>query len=433
MKVLELKRQILPTQLQLIEEEAPFILYSGGAGSGKTRGGALKALKLCCEYPGITGMITAPAHNILISATIPTYKDVFTRELWEEFNETKLIAKIKGGSLLYFRTARDPYRLRGATIGFFHMDEGADSSHLAFQVLQARLRQPNMPCQGWITSTPLGFNWLYEEFIRNAREDYVRIKAKTQDNWFLPPEYVERLRESYRDEQFLLQELEGEFIEVGGACPFDMKALNELYQEFKDLEPREELGFIRIFSKKVSGKRYVIGADAATGLGEDESAFIVCLATTEGLEEVCSGKGKMAESEFAELLDRKSREYNNALVIVEDAPVGKATLQRLEELRTNIYMRKKLGLKKLGWPTLSSTKPMMVADLGDMIRDKAFNIQNLDILEQLMSYIRDEKGQFHATTGARDDYVSALMLCVQGMKQLPMASRIQVSYPTTWR
>lgn len=434
MKVLELKRQILPTQLQLIEETAPFVLLSGGAGSGKTRGGALRALKLCCEFPGIVGMITAPAHNILTSATIPTYKEVFTREMWLEFNETTKVALIKGGSKLFFRTARDPYLLRGPGIGFFHMDEGADCSHLAFQILQARLRQPDMPCQGWITTTPLGFNWLYEEFVRNPRENYVRIKANTRDNIFLPDDYADKLVESYKDEQFLLQELEGEFIEVGGACPFDMKALNIMYQQTKEREPSQEMGFIKIFSKRQVAKRYIIGADAATGVGEDESAFICAVASPAGLEEVCSGRGKMPESEFADILYKKSESYNKALTVVEDAPVGKATLIKLKELNCNLFKRKtKGGEDKLGWPTISTTKAMMVADLADMVRDGTVVIHNLDILEQLMSYIRDEKGLYHATLGARDDYVSALMLLVQGMKNLPMTAKIVVSYPKSWQ
>jgi len=434
MKVLEVKRQLLPTQMELINETAPFIVMTGGAGSGKTRGGALKSLKYCSEYPGIMGMITAPAHNILLSATIPTYKEVFTRELWEDFNETKGIARIKGGSTLFFRTARDPYRLRGPSLGFFHMDEGAACSYLSFQILQARLRQPDMPCQGWITTTPLGFNWVYNEFVRNQRDNYVRIKAKTEDNRFLGEDYVGRLRESYSDDQFLLQELEGEFIEVGGNCPFDMKALNSMYQDIKERQdPAQELGFVNVFSRKQVGKRYVIGADAATGLGEDESAFICAIATPAGLEEVCSGRGKMPESDFAEILHRKSEDYNKALTVVEDAPVGKATLSKLVDLKNNVYKRKtKLG-EKLGFPTIASTKPMMVADLGDMIKDGVLVIHSLDILEQLMSYIRDERGQYHAISGARDDYVSALMLLVQGFKAIPVTAKIEVSYSGTWR
>jgi len=144
----------------------------------------------------------------------------------------------------------------------------------------------------------------------------------------------------------------------------------------------------------------------------------------------------MPESEFADILYKKSEDYNKALTVVEDAPVGKATLIKLKELECNLFKRKAKGgtipLDKLGFPTISTTKPMMVADLADMIRDGTLVIHNLDILEQLMSYIRDEKGLYHATSGARDDYVSTLMLLVQGMKNLPMASKIEVSYSKTW-
>lgn len=433
-KVLELKRQILPMQLKLLEETAPYILITGGARSGKTRGGALMSLKFCCENPGIMGMVTAPSHNILISATIPTYKEVFTKEMWLEFNETTKVCQIKGGSIIFFRTARDPYMLRGTGLGFFHMDEGAGCSHLAFQILQARLSQPDTPRQGWITTTPLTFNWLYEEFVRNPRDNYVRIKANTRDNWFLPADYISKLEESYTDEQFRLRELEGEFIEVGGDCPFDMKSLNAMYQETKDKDPHLELGFIRVSSKRTVAKRYVIGADAATGLGEDDSAFVCAIATPNGLEEVCSGKGKMPESEFADILHKQSEAYNRAFTVVEAAPVGKQTLSILKELGTNIYKQKaSRGGEMLGWPPTKTTKPMLISDLADMIRDETIIIHNLDILEQLMSYIRDEKGTYHATLGARDDYVSALMLLVQGMKSLPSQQKIEVSYPDSWR
>ena len=216
-----------------------------------------------------------------------------------------------------------------------------------------------------------------------------------------------------------------------------MKSLNAMYQETKDKEPNLELGFIRVSSKRTVAKRYVIGADAASGLGDDDSAFICAIATPSGLEEVCSGKGKMPESEFADILYKKSQDYNNAFTVVEDAPVGKATLIKLNELHCNLYKRKvetrqSLSGDKLGFPTLSTTKPMMVADLADMVRDGTIIIHNLDILEQLMSYIRDEMGTYHATSGARDDYVSALMLLVQGMKSLPSQSKIEVSYPASW-
>ena len=432
-EVLKISHQLLPAQQKLIEETRPYIAIIGGARSGKTRGGALKALQFCVKYPGIFGMVTGPSYKVMGSATIPTYETVFTKDILLSINHTDMFADIIGGGKLFFRTTKDPYDLRGTGLGFFHMDEGAESPALAFKILQARLSQPNTPRQGWVTTTPRGFNWLYNEFGAQERDNYVVIHAKTMDNSFLleeSPDYVDRLTESYTDEQFLLQELEGQFIEVGGQCPFDMKALNQMYQEAKQREEIErELGFIYTYSKRQIAKRYVFGGDAGTGEGSDDTAFVGALASPVGLEEVCSGKGKMPEAEFADILARKSEEYNKGMVVVEDAPVGKATLIKLKELHCNIYKRKG---DKAGWPCLPTTKPMMVADLADMIRDRTLVIHNLDIIEQLMSYVRDEKGKYHATGGAHDDYVSALMVLIQGMKAIPISVPISITYPKTW-
>jgi len=427
---LEIKRQLLPVQKKLIDETAPYIAIISGSRAGKTIGGALKALQFVTQYPGIYGIVTAPTYKMLQDATVPAYEKVFTRDVMFALNKTEMVADTLGGGKLFFRATTDPYKIRGITAGFFHMDEGADSPALAFKILQARLSQPGMPLQGWITTTPKGFNWVYHEFAAQKRANYAVLTACTADNCYLPDDYVDKLRESYTDEQFLLQELEGQFIEVGGHCPFDMKALNQMYQEAKDREELErELGFIYIYQKRQIAKRYVIGADAATGIGHDDSAFVVALVSPAGIEEVCSGRGKMSEAEFADILDKKSKEYNNAMVVVENAPVGKATLQTLEKLGSNIYKNK----DKLGWPTVSTTKPLMVADLGDAVKDRSIVVHNLDIIEQFMSYIRDDKGKYHATGGAYDDYVSAFMLLIQGMKAIPVASAISITYGKTWR
>ena len=429
-EILKIDRQILPTQMQLIEERRPYIAFIGGSGSGKTIGGALKSLKCVSENAGIYGVVTAPSYKVLESATIPAYEEVFTKDILISLNKTDMVAEIISGGKIFFRTTKDPYLLRGLTAGFFHMDEAAESPALAFKILQARLRQEGTPMQGWLTTTPRGFNWVYNEFGAQERDNYVLIRAKTEDNTFLPQDYTDKLRESYQDEQFLLQELEGQFIEVGGQCPFDMKALNQMYQEAKQREELErELGFIYIYSKRQIAKRYVIGADAATGLGQDDSAFINMIASPVGLEEVCSGRGKMPEAEFADILARKSKEYNEAMITVENAPVGKATLQKLQELNSNIYKNK----DKLGWPTTATTKPMMVEDLRIAIKDRSLVIHNLDIIEQLMSYVRDEKGFYHGTSGTHDDYVSALMLAIQGMKAIPVSIPMKITYPGSWR
>ena len=376
------------------------------------------------EHSGIVGIVTAPSYKMLQDATIPAYEKVFTRAVLKQINKTDMRAETVNGGKLFFRTTSEPYLLRGTTAGFFHMDEGSESPALAFKILQARLRQEGMPQQGWVTTTPKGFNWLHQEFIKEKRDNYRVFRARTIDNYLLPSDYITKLRESYRDdEQFLLQELEGEFIEIGRNCPFDMKILNEMFHEaYKEKPVKIEEKFIYTWAERAIGKKYCEAADAATGDGEDDSAFVIGMATPAIIEVVCNGRRKLPEPEYAEILDKKGREYGEALAIVEAAPVGKLTIGTLEKLRyPKLYKTKrKSGDDVAGWTVRPNMKAMLVAELAEAIRNRSLIIHDVDIIEQLMSYIQDGKGNFGAAGRAKDDYVSALMLLIQGIKEMPM-------------
>lgn len=399
-------------------------MFQGGAGSGKTIGGALKSLKMVLEHPGIVGIITAPSYKMLQDATIPAYEKVFTRAVLKQINKTDMRAETVNGGKLFFRTTSDPYLLRGTTAGFFHMDEGSESPALAFKILQARLRQEGMPQQGWVTTTPKGFNWLHQEFIKEKRDNYRVFRARTIDNYLLPGDYMAKLRESYRDdEQFLLQELEGEFIEIGRNCPFDMKILNEMFHEaYREKPIKVEDSWIHVWAERAIGKKHCLAADAATGDGEDDSAFLIAAVTTSIIEVICNGRRKLPEPEYGEILDKKGRDYGDALAIVEAAPVGKLTIGTLEELKyPKLYKTKrKSGDDVTGWTVRPNMKAMLVAELAEAIRNRSLIIHDADIIEQLISYIQDEKGNYGAAGRAKDDYVSALMLLIQGIKEMPM-------------
>lgn len=389
-------------------------------------------------------MVTAPSYKVLDTATIPTYEWIF-EDLMEPngFNRTDKVMKLRNGGKIFFRTTSEPHLLEGTNLGFFHMDEAAKSPLKSFKNLQARLRQTiqtvdgkwvQTPMQGWLTTTPSGFNWVYKEFAETKRANYALIPTTTEANFTLPAEYLARLKESYGDnEQFAIQQLDGRFVQVGGACPFDMVVLNRMYEraklrDYKKDEKGSNLArheYIYIYHDRQIGKRYVIGADAATGGGEDESAFAVALVSPASIEVVCCGHTKIPEAEFAEILWQTSKEdYNDALIGVEAAPVGKATLQKLEELHANVV---KTG-DKLGIPSSRVTKPVMVADLAEAIKDESLDVPDIDIIEQLMSYIQTEKGTYEAVGGAKDDCVSALMVLIQTIKHIPMRTGITVTY-----
>lgn len=130
-------------------------------------------------------------------------------EIVQSFNRQNLIITLKNGSCIYLRSCDRPDDLRGPNLSWFGIDEAAKVSHKVWKLMVARLRLP--PEKGWITTTPRGRNWIWEEFARRRRRNYQYFIGATSENKNLSPEYIQSLMESYAG-SFLAQEFYGEFV-----------------------------------------------------------------------------------------------------------------------------------------------------------------------------------------------------------------------------
>lgn len=131
---------------------------------------------------------------------------------WEtffpSFNKQDLIATAVNGSKIYFRSCDREGDLRGPNLGWFYIDEAAKVSLNTWKIMVGRLRRP--PEQGWITTTPKGRNWIWDEFARRKRKNYDWFSGSTDENIFLSEDYISSLKESYSG-SFYRQEFLGEF------------------------------------------------------------------------------------------------------------------------------------------------------------------------------------------------------------------------------
>jgi len=147
---------------------------------------------------------------------------MLTQELWEaagvpdgwdywfpRFNKQQLIATARNGSKIYLRSCDREQDLRGPNLGWFFIDEGAKVSLNVWKIMLGRLRKP--PERGWITTTPKGRNWIWEEFAKRQRRNYEYFTGATDENKHLSRDYIESLKESYSG-SFYEQEFLGEFI-----------------------------------------------------------------------------------------------------------------------------------------------------------------------------------------------------------------------------
>jgi hypothetical protein len=108
---------------------------------------------------------------------------------------------------------------RGAEFQRIWADEAAYAPESAFQVVDGRMRSSNgQKCQGIITTSPNGFNWLYYRFGDPARTEEIKnfywmLNFLSLENTHLDESYVAGLKANYTDEM-AQQELEGAFIDA---------------------------------------------------------------------------------------------------------------------------------------------------------------------------------------------------------------------------
>lgn len=211
-----------PKQLEFIHNTAHHSAIVGGIGSGKSQGGAVRAVRAAYGVIGSTnvpmpniGMVTAPTWDMLRDASIRTFVDV-AGDLLEDFKKADRIAIMKNGSEVIFRTADNPDHLRGPNLTWWWGDESAYYHADVRHVMVGRLRQHGHGYD-WNTTTPKGRNHIYKVFVADHADDpdYYIIRVRTRDNGFLDEEYIKSLESEY-DGDYAKQELEGEFVSFEG-------------------------------------------------------------------------------------------------------------------------------------------------------------------------------------------------------------------------
>jgi predicted phage terminase large subunit-like protein len=123
-----------------------------------------------------------------------------------------------GGAWLQFRTAEEPDGLRGEGIDFCVFDEAAHVSDL--ETMWEQCVRPSLldrSGHAWFISTPYGFNYFYELYLR-ARDDqaWASFQYPTTRNSRIAVDEVAALRRAL-PELIARQEIDAEFVQLAGA------------------------------------------------------------------------------------------------------------------------------------------------------------------------------------------------------------------------
>ncbi len=401
-----------------VKSRCPHVLASGGRGGGKTRGGALKALLKALECPGSEGMIAGPNYPSMRKSTMPMVESIFPEHMVEKYwNEQDKTMRLHNGSIIYLASCDDPDSLRGPNLTWYWLDEGAQVPRYAFDMLEGCLRQTGFMIngepwvqQGWVTTTPRGFNWVYQEFVAQERlEDYECYYLPSHENPHNPDSYVKRMNATYaHNDKLRLQEVEGLFINVQGDMFFNLEALEEMVKKHK--KPIEErLGHTKIYKKVSPTGRYTAGLDSCWG----ETGSYACCAILDDQtgEEVAEIHTRLMPDEMAAYSVRLCREYNDAWLTIEQNGEGANAVRTALGMgyKHRMFTRDRKEDEKYGFWTDSKTRPLLLGGLEEAIR-YGHILPNKETIDEYFSFVRDEKGKPVPLEGCYSDRVMASAL-----------------------
>lgn len=187
-----------------------------------------------------------------------------------------------------------------------------------------------------------------------------------------------------------------------------------------------------IWEEPMQGFRYVIGCDPSEGTGNDSSIIEVLNAYTgEQVAEFASNR--IQPDILAGYLIEIGKWYNNALIVPEmNGNAGGTLLNCLRGKYLNIYRREsfdkhtKQYSESLGWKTSGTTKPILVQELEQRIREESILVNSEDAIKEMRTFVQTDevnKQGFGAEGSNHDDRVIALGLAVQGLKSIPKQAK----------
>jgi hypothetical protein len=171
-------------------------------------------------------------------------------------------------------------------------------------------------------------------------------------------------------------------------------------------------------------KSYILTADVARGDGEDYSTCHVIDA--ENCEQVAEYKGKIEPKDFGNFLINLATEYNDALLIIDNASIGWTTIQQcldrnyknlfwsnrdvkyvdIDTQFTNKFYRDEKQMVP-GFSISSKTRPLVISKIDSYMRDMSVIIRSKRTIDEFFTFIWNN-GRAEAARGYNDDLVMAL-------------------------
>ena len=236
---------LTPTQKAFATSREAFRAFIGGFGSGKTAAAIARAMALKSHFRDCDIAYYLPTYPLVEDIAFRRFPELCERKGWSHrLNKQSAYIEFPGAGRIVFRTMEQPHRIVGYEVAHSIVDEldtlPTEKAREVWNKIIARNRQKcGMGNTVAVATTPEGFRFVYERWVKKPAPGYVLFRAKTLDNAAnLPPGYIDNLTASYPS-NLLAAYLDGEFVNLTAGsvyAEFD-RALNASLEKIQPNEP----------------------------------------------------------------------------------------------------------------------------------------------------------------------------------------------------
>lgn len=422
--------------LPFLDCDAKYLVFYGGGSSGKSFFIVQRYIyKLLKQKMNL--LVVRQTGNTNRDSTFALFKQVIKQWGVEElFDVTDLRIRCKNGNEVIFRGLDDPEKIKSTTfengeLTDIWIEEATETQEAAVNQLKVRLRGGTSKKQMILSFNPVNINhWIKKHFIDSKLA--VCCHSTYKDNKFLTDDDRETL-ESFKYTDFYYYQVYclGEW-GVLGKTFFNAKLISERLRKLTEPLKRgsfsykydsnsitdikfveDQDGCIDIFELPKERVPYVLGGDTA---GEGSDFFTGHILNNTNGRQVAKLRKQFDADEYTRQMYCLGKYYNEALIGIE-TNFDTFPIKELLRLGYNKqFVREKEDtftgkiVKSFGFQTNKFTRPLILSELQKIINENIDQINDKDTLEEMLTFVRNEKGRPEAQAGCHDDLIMALAI-----------------------
>ena len=415
--------------LPLFFDEHRYLVLCGGGGSGKSIFAGRKILERVTTERGHRWLVCRKVARTMRDSCFAQLRGQLAEHYPKsgaKINTGDLRITFPNGSEILFAGLDDVEKLKSIyDITGIWIEEASEITEEDFNQLDIRLRTRfDHYLQMILSFNPISItHWLKKRFFDVRDPRATTHRSTYRDNRFLTPEAVRTL-EAFKDTDPYYYQVYclGEW-GVTGRTVFNGQAVSERLSRlpapvkrgfFEDGRWVDDPGGpLTIFREPEAGRPYVIGGDTS---GEGSDWFVAQVLDNITGEQAAILRHPYDEDTYARQVFCLGKYYNDALLGIE-ANFSTYPIKRLEQLGyRNQYVREAednfTGAvhQAFGFRTTALTRPVIIAGLVEAMREGIGLVNDRTTLEEMLTFVRNDKLRPEAEPGAHDDCVMALAI-----------------------